>query len=415
MKPNLTDTPDRESNPFFHTYKRLPLDIDRGEGAYLITKDGTRYLDLFAGIAVNALGYGHSRVLNAIHDQASKYIHLSNYFLQEPQLRLAHALLKHSGYQKVFFTNSGTEATEGAIKIARKWGASRGKNEIVAFSNGFHGRTMGALSIIDRPKYRDGYEPFLEHCRVLPFNDCEELRRALGPQTLAVVLEFIQGEGGIRSATVEFVRTIEALQQEHGFLLVADEIQSGLGRTGKLFSFQHFGAMPDIVLAAKPLGGGLPLGAILGNSVVADVLQTGTHGSTFGGNPVACAAGIVVLEELMERGVMENAEAMGDLFLAKLASLKAEHPWFIRDVRGIGLMIGIELSIESEAVAVALREKKVLVNATDKTVLRIVPPLIITSGHVEEFVQTLRQVIPLFEKRNANSPPVPLSWQRGGE
>ncbi len=387
------DSLELEARNFFHTYKRLPLDIDRGEGAYLYTKSGDRYLDMFAGIAVNALGHAHAGMIKAIADQAGKYIHLSNYFVQEPQLTLARLLLQHSGYERVFFSNSGTEATEGAMKIARKYGVARGKNEIIGFSNGFHGRTMGALSIMDRPKYRDGYGPFLEHCRVLPFNDPAELRSSINQQTLALVLEFIQGEGGIRPATEEFVEAIVSMKKEYGFLIIADEIQAGLGRTGKLFAFERFNVRPDIVLIAKPLGGGLPLGAILGDRNVGDVLQTGTHGSTFGGNPVACAAGIVVLTELFDNGVMNNAETVGHLLKEELLRLRAEFPTLIKEVRGYGLMIGVELYRESEPVAIDLRQKRVLVNATDKTVLRIVPPLIISKQHVDEFVNAFAEVL----------------------
>ena len=384
---------EREAAIFFHTYKRLPLEISRGEGAYLYASDGTRYLDMFGGLAVNALGYGHPSVLQAIKEQSGRYIHLSNYYIQEPQLRLAEMLVKHSGYQRVFFCNSGTEAIEGAIKLSRKWGATRGKVELVSFSNAFHGRTMGALSIMDRPKYKNGYQPFLPDCGIVEFNNVMDLRSAVNERTAAVVLEFIQGEGGIRPVSVDLVREINTLKAKFGFLIVADEIQSGIGRTGKLFGFQHYDVRPDIVVVAKPIGGGLPLGAFLGNATVADVLEPGVHGTTFGGNPVACAAGIVVLQEILEKGLMKNAERMGSLLKSELMKLQKEFPAVVKEVRGFGLMLGIQLDRDGEPIVTTMRERRILVNCTDQTVIRFLPPLIIEEQHVHETMRALREVL----------------------
>lgn len=387
---------DREAAFFFHTYKRIPLDIDRGEGVYLFTKDGTRYLDMFSGLAVNVLGYAHPGVVAAITEQSKRYTHLSNYYLQEPQLQLAEQLVKLTGYERVFFSNSGTESIEGAMKIARKWGSSRGKTDIIAFSNGFHGRTMGALSIMDKPLYKEGYGPFLEHCHIAPFNSVDGLRKAIGASTAAVVIEFIQGEGGVCPVTLEFAAELQRLKEQHGFLLVADEIQAGVGRTGKFFGFQHFRATPDIIVVAKPIGGGLPLGAIIGNSVVAEVLSPGMHGTTFGGNPVACAAGLVVLRELTEGGVMKNAEVMGALLLEGLRGLGREFPELVKEVRGYGLMAGMELTRECDSVVKTLRERHVLVNGTNVTVLRFLPPLIIGKEHIETTIHELRSAFTLL-------------------
>ena len=383
----------REASSFFHTYKRLPLQIVRGEGMYLFTADGTKYLDMFAGIAVNALGHAHPRVVRAIADQASRYVHVSNYFAQEPQIRLAELLLRHSGAARVFFTNSGTEAMEGALKIARQWGSGRGKTHIAGFSNAFHGRTYGALSIMDRPTYRDGFGPFLDNCASLPFNDAGALRSAVGPRTAAVVLECIQGEGGIRPVTSAFVGTLQELRKQHGFLVIADEIQTGTGRTGRFLASEHFALSPDIITLAKPIGGGLPLGAILGAPSVADVLQPGMHGTTFGGNPVACAAGIAVLEEIEERGLMQHATAMGDLLLSRLRECALAFPKLCKEVRGAGLMVGLELTGEAEPVVTAMREHGSLINGTDKTVLRFVPPLIVNAEEINRTVDTLRDVL----------------------
>lgn len=383
---------EREAQHFFHTYKRIPLEIERGEGMYLFTKDGKRYLDMFSGLAVNALGYGHPAVIKAIEQQARKYIHLSNYYLQEPQITLAELLTRHSGYDKVFFANSGTEANEGAIKLSRKWGSTRGKSEIVSFSNAFHGRTMGALSMMDRPKYRNGFEPFLDNFRIAEFNDAESLRKNVNEKTTAVFLEFIQGEGGIVPVTPDFAKEIQSLKEKYNFLLVADEIQCGIGRTGKFFGFQHFEVKPDIVVVAKPVGGGLPLGAFLAKAEIASVLEPGMHGTTFGGNPVACAAGIAVLNEIMNNGLMKQAETMGNLLKTKLIELKKEFPNLVTNVRGYGCMAGMELSRDGEPVVTALRDKGILLNCTNQNVLRFLPPLIVQEEHIIKTTDELRNI-----------------------
>jgi acetylornithine/N-succinyldiaminopimelate aminotransferase len=383
---------ERDDALFIHTYKRLPLEVDRGAGVYLYATDGTRYLDLFAGVAVNALGYGHPRVLQAIEEQARKYIHVSNYFAQDPQVELAGLLTRHSGYPRIFFTNSGTESVEGALKIARRWGSARGKDRIVSLSNAFHGRSYGALSLMDRPKYREGFGPFLDGCTTVSFNDPGALREAVSPSTAALFLEFIQGEGGIRPVSDEFVRTLSELRERFGFLVIADEIQSGLGRTGRFFGFQHFDLRPDCAVMAKPIGGGLPLGAILATEEVASVLAPGMHGTTFGGNPVACAAGVAVVREVMEHGVIENSAAIGAYLLEGLERLQKEFPGEIAEVRGRGLMVGCELTSEAEPVVTAMRERKILVNGTDQTVIRFVPPLIIGREHVDAAITALAEI-----------------------
>jgi len=293
----------------------------------------------------------------------------------------------------VFFCNSGTEAVEGALKIARAWGASRGRKEILSFSNAFHGRTLGALSLMDRPKYRDGFGPFLEHCRVLPFNDSAALREAVTSDTLAVILECIQGEGGIRPITPEFAATLSELHESAGFLLAADEIQSGVGRTGRFFAFEHFGLHPDLVVVAKPIGGGLPLGAILGGTRVADVLKPGMHGTTFGGNPVACAAGVAVLREVLDGGMMAHAARLGTYMKEELSRVAAEFPDLVREVRGHGLMLAMELSAEGESIVTAMREAGVLINCTDTTVLRFLPPLIVTREQVDVGIEVLQKAL----------------------
>lgn len=384
---------EREAAHFFHTYKRLPLEIERGEGMHLYAKDGKRYLDMFGGLAVNALGYAHPRVLAAINEQSRNYIHLSNFFLQEPQIRLAEKLLHASGYSRVLFGNSGTEAIEAALKISRKWGKPRGKTRIISFTNAFHGRTMGALSIMDREKYREGFEPFLAGCDVVEYNDPDALCRTVSESTAAVILEFIQGEGGIASVGPKFTKMLRSLQKKFCFLIVADEIQSGIGRTGRFFGYQHFDIMPDIVTVAKPLGGGLPLGAILGSPALADVLEPGAHGTTFGGNPVACAAGIVVLDEIVEKGLMDHATAMGAILRKHFDELRQDFPAIIKESRGYGLMMGLNLNMDGEGIVTAMRERhRVLINCTAGTVLRFLPPLILGKEHIEETASALREV-----------------------
>jgi acetylornithine/N-succinyldiaminopimelate aminotransferase len=386
---------DREAAVLFHTYKRLPLEIERGEGAYLIARDGTRYLDMFAGLAVNALGYAHPAVVKAISDQSARYIHLSNYFLQEPQIRLAELLTVQAGFEKIFFANSGTEAIEGTIKLVRKWGSTRGLTDIVSMSNSFHGRTMGALSLMDRPRYREGFGPFLNGFRIADFNNPDSLRECVTPKTAAVILEFVQGEGGIRPVSPAFVDTLTELHDEHGFLLVADEIQSGIGRTGRFFAYQHFqGVQPDVVVVAKPIGGGLPLGGILTRPEICDVLEPGMHGTTFGGNPVACAAGIAVMEEIINGRLMQHAAEMGELMSVEFERLKTKFPNLIKEVRVKGLMAGIELDREAEPFVTVTREKfRILINGTDRTVLRLLPPLIVTPDQVRTTVTALENVL----------------------
>jgi acetylornithine/N-succinyldiaminopimelate aminotransferase len=383
---------ERESQFFFKTYKRLPLDIDRGEGCYLISKDGQRYLDLFGGLAVNTLGYSNPKVIAAIHSQLDRYIHLSNYFVQDPQLQLAECLIQHSKYNRVFFCNSGTEANEGAIKICRRWSKRVGKKKIFGMTNGFNGRTMGALSLMDRSNYREGYEPFLPDFDQIEYNDVGDLGRKLSAETAAVFLEFVQGEGGVVVASHEFVKKLFELRDKFGFLIVGDEIQTGLGRTGKFFAFEHYGVHPDIVTIAKPLGGGLPLGAILGDEKVEDVLSPGMHGTTFGGNPVACAAGVAVLQEVITGDLVKKVADLGTHIKSTLEKMKSEFPSLIVEVRGLGLMLGVELSKEGAPFVDKMRERKILINCTSKNVLRFLPPFILTKTEADRAIAALHEV-----------------------
>ncbi len=383
---------EKESQLFFHTYKRLPLEVERGEGCYLFTKDGKKYLDMFSGLAVNALGYAHPAIIKAVDEQVRKFTHLSNFFIQEPQLQLAERLLSLSGFDKIFFTNSGTEAIEGTIKLVRKWGKKNGKKNIFGMSNGFSGRTMGSLSLMDKEKYRDGYEPFLPNFGTIDFNNVSDLHLQVNEHTAAIFLEFIQGEGGIIGTTHEFVETLKSLREKFGFLIVADEIQSGIGRTGKLFGFQHFGIMPDIITVAKPIGGGLPVGAIIGSKKVSDVWTYGVHGTTFGGNPVACAAGIATIDTVMTEMFLKNINDTSEYIRSKLNILKSQYS-LIKEIRIYGYMIGIELTIESATIVEQMLLKGVLVNSTANTVIRILPPLIAGRNEFDQLLIVLEEVL----------------------
>jgi acetylornithine/succinyldiaminopimelate/putrescine aminotransferase len=283
---------------------------------------------------------------------------------------------------------------EGAIKLSRKWGAPQGKVDIIGLSDSFHGRTMGSLSITGREKYREGYGPFLPDTWILKFNDIVELEERVNPKTLAVVLEFIQGEGGINLVSLEYVERLKQLRERYGFLIIADEIQSGVGRTGKLFAFEHFDINPDIVVIAKALGGGLPLGAFMGREVLADVLTPGVHGTTFGGNPVACAAGLATVREILDGGVMENAATMGKHLMEGLNKLKIAFPDLIAEVRGMGLMVGLELKFDGAGVIDSLLARGVLLNLTNTTVIRWLPPLNISRDQIDIAVDAVAVVLP---------------------
>jgi acetylornithine/N-succinyldiaminopimelate aminotransferase len=377
---------EKESKYFFHTFHRLPLEIDRGEGVYLFAKDGKRYMDFFGGLAVNPLGYNNPHINAAVEEQIHRYIHLSNYFVQDKTVELAERIIAASGYKRIFFSNSGTEAVEGAIKIIRKWGHGSGKTTLLNLSNSFHGRTMGALSLTERPNYRDGYDPFLPNTNFVKFNDIEDLRAKVNGQTLGIILEFIQGEGGINVVSEEFAQELKSLRDKFDFLIVADEIQSGIGRTGRFFCFEHYHIHPDIVVIAKAIGGGLPLGAILGNDKVADVLTYGTHGTTFGGNPVACAAGCAVMEEIVHKGLMKQAATIGENFKMKARELQNQFPAVIKEVRGLGCMLGIELHRDGQPIVDEMLNRGILINCTNTTVLRFLPPYIVTEEQCDQLL-----------------------------
>lgn len=372
---------EKEQNYIMQTYKRLPIKISKAKGCYIYDEKGNEYTDFLAGIAVNALGHSHPEIIKAVCEQAERYMHVSNYFYQEPQTDLAQLLISRTEYSKVFFTNSGTEAMEGALKICRRWGNSNSKYEVISFSGGFHGRTYGALSIMDKPHYKDNMEPFLPNVRILEYNSKESLEKYVNSNTAAVVLEFLQGEGGITMASEGFIQKLFELKNKYGFLIVADEIQSGAGRTGKFFCFDHYNVKPDVITMAKGMGGGLPLGAILVTEDLADIFQIGMHGTTYGGNALSCASGKVVVDK-MTGEFLSNIENMGNLLKDSLHKIKEQFPEYIKEIRGIGLMQGLLLSFDASILVNKLLEKKVITNAASGNVLRLVPPLIITKKEV---------------------------------
>lgn len=381
---------EREHAHFLQTYKRLPIEADRAQGMYVYAADGTRYLDFLGGIAVNSLGHTHPGIVAAVERQLHRYMHLSNYFYQDAQVEFAERLTEMSGYHRAFLGNSGTEVNEGALKLARAAGNPRGKTEIIGFTGGFHGRTYGVLSIMHKPRYKDGMGPFLPESKVLTFNDVEMLRASVSERTCSVTVEFLQGEGGIRWATPEFVEALFELRKRYGFLIIGDEIQAGGGRTGDFFSFQRYGVRPDIVTLAKGIGGGMPLAAILTTEELAGIWGTGQHGTTFGGNSLACAAGSVVLDEL-QAGVMEHAKQSGELLLARMRNLQNDFPGLVADVRGAGAIVGLELTQPAAPFVEALLRRHVIVNSTDETVIRLLPPLIYSEEHIVELEAALRQ------------------------
>jgi acetylornithine/N-succinyldiaminopimelate aminotransferase len=383
-----------EEQDFFHTYKRLPVVIEKGEGCYLYTDKGEKILDMFGGLAVCVLGYNHPLLNEAIIEQVNKYIHISNFFYQEKQITLVQKILELTGYNKVFFSNSGTESVEAAIKLIRKFFLGTDKKTLISFSGSFHGRTMGALSLTARKKYRDQFAPLLSGVKHLEFNSIRDLEETIDETTAGVFIECIQGEGGINMAKQGFIDKLNELKKKYEFIIAADEIQSGVGRTGKMHGFEHFGLDADIVILAKGIGGGLPLGAILGNTRVKDVFTFGEHGSTFGGNPVAAAAGLVIFNLLQgESGLMKNAADMGNLLMKKLNELRSKYPGIIKEVRGYGLMIGIEMFEPAIPLVEKLMSLGVLVNCTNENVIRLLPPYIITLDEIDIFVSKFEKAL----------------------
>ena len=377
-----------------NTYSRYPVLLVRGKGTRVWDLEGEEYLDFVSGLAVCNLGHCHPRVVKAIQDQAEKLIHISNFYYIEPQIQLASLLCKHSFADKVFFCNSGAEANEGAFKLARKFAKEKiGKDryEIITMERSFHGRTLATLTATGQEKFHKGYEPLMPGFKYVPFNDIGAVKNAIDPKTCAVMVEPIQGEGGVNCPSEGYLKALRDICDEKRLLLIFDEVQVGMGRTGKLFAYEHEGVEPDMLTLAKSLAGGVPIGALLIKKGIADGFKPGDHASTFGGNPLASAAGVAALTAILEEGMLENCRKMGDYFISELEEIKKKFP-FVKEVRGKGLILGIELKIDGSSMVKEMLKRKILINCTMGNVLRFLPPLIVTKEEVDRVVKTLGEV-----------------------
>ena len=378
---------------FIHTYNRS-ITFVRGEGMYLIDDEGKKYLDMGAGIAVSALGYSNEEYKQGLKDQVDKLIHISNLYFNEPAVNAANYLCEASGMDRVFFTNSGAEAIEGALKLARKYARTKNPDnggEIIAMEHSFHGRTMGALSVTGTKHYREPFEPLIGGVSFAEYNNLDSVKALITSDTCAIIMESLQGEGGIHPASEDFMKGVRALCDEKGILLILDEIQCGMGRTGKMFAFQHYGILPDIITSAKALGCGVPVGAFAAKEEIAQALVPGDHGTTYGGNPLATAAVCKVFEIYKKDHIVEHVNELAPYLIDKLKALAAKHSC-IKDVRGIGFMQGIELDVPAgEIVGAALSKGLILISA-GTNIIRIVPPLVAGKEHINEMCRILDEI-----------------------
>jgi len=378
-----------------NTYQRYPVVFIKGNGAKLWDTEGRSYTDFVAGIAVCNLGHAHPRIYEALARQAQTLLHVSNLYYTRPQIELASWLVENSFADRVFFGNSGAEANEAAIKLARKYFKERGEDNrfrIVAMERSFHGRTLATLSATGQEKIRKGFEPVLSGFDFVPFNDAGALRSQIGPSTCAVMLEPIQGEGGVRCPDENYLKTVRQICNETGTLLIFDEIQTGMGRTGRLFAYQHFGVEPDIMTLAKALANGLPIGAMLARENIAAAFGIGSHASTFGGTPVVTAAALEACKILVEDNIIENARSVGLYFKEKLHDLQTRHP-IIEEVRGLGLLLGMQLKIDGRPLVTQCMQNGFLINCIQEKILRFIPPLIISTEEIDQLVACLDQIL----------------------
>jgi acetylornithine aminotransferase len=378
-----------------NTYAPLPISIARGRGSRVYDLEGREYLDFVGGVAVTVLGHCHPDVVAAIQKQAQHLLHASNLFYTEPQVKLAEMLVEHSFADKVFFCNSGAEANEAAIKLARRHGRLKrgeGRYEIVAMLGSFHGRTMATLSATGQEKIQAGYAPLLPGFRHVPFNDIDALKQAVTDATAAVLLEPIQGEGGVQVATRAYLQSVREFCTERGILLIFDEVQTGMGRTGTLFAYEQFGVQPDVMTLAKGLGGGVPIGACLATDAAAEAFTPTSHASTFGGNPLACSAALAVLRVLTEGRVLAHGRAMGQALAKGLQDLQDRLP-VVKTARGMGLLQGLELTVEGKSVVMDCLQRGVLINCTADRVLRFMPALTITQADIDRLLDVLTTVL----------------------
>ena len=374
-----------------NTYKRFPLVLSNGTGCTLYDTNGRRYTDFVAGIAVCNLGHSHVKLTEALSSQAQTLWHVSNLYYTKPQVELADWLVKNSFADRVFFCNSGAEANEAAIKLARKFFNDRGENQrsrIIAMKQSFHGRTMATLSATGQEKIKKGFAPILEGFDFIPFNDADALDAQIGPQHCAVLIEPIQGEGGVRCPDADYLKTVRRICDKNGILLIFDEIQTGMGRTGKLFAYEHFGVEPDIMTLAKALANGLPIGAMLAREAVASAFGFGAHASTFGGTPIVTAAALEVCKTLVADNVIDRGRNTGEYFRKKLLELKERHPAIV-DVRGLGLLLGIKLDFSGGTLVTQCMQKGFLINCIQENILRFIPPLIIKKEEIDALTDCL--------------------------
>jgi acetylornithine aminotransferase/acetylornithine/N-succinyldiaminopimelate aminotransferase len=394
---SLSKVQKAEEKYLLHTYDRHPILLTHGKGAYVYADDGSKYLDFLSGIGVMALGYSHPAITKVLKEQAGKLVHCSNLFYTEFSAVLAQKLAKLSGMDRAFFCNSGTEAWEGALKIARAVSSGKGlkkRTRFLALENSFHGRTMGAVATTHTEKYRKPFAPVMPGVTFVKFDDVEDLKRKFDEDVCAVCIEPIQGEGGIHPISREFLNTARELTQGSGALLLLDEIQCGMGRTGKMFAYQHYGVKPDVTTLAKPLASGLPLGAVLVTEEVAGAIHPGMHGTTFGGGPLACAVALEVLKVMEEEKILAHVKDVGGYFLDLLRQLDSRYGCIV-DVRGVGLMVGVELDSADLAKTVqkTMLEHKIIANRTHEKVIRFLPPFVVTKKQVELVVKTLDQIL----------------------
>ncbi len=374
-----------------HTYNRFPLTFVRGEGMYVYDDEGKEYLDFVAGIAVNSLGHNNKRLVAAISEQASKLIHISNLYYSEPQCLLAKKLAENGDLDKVFFCNSGAESIEAALKLARKYGSKTGRQEIVTMIHSFHGRTFGAVTATGQSHYHEGFGDMLPHIKYAEFNNIDSVKAAVNENTVAILMEPVQGEGGIIPADKEFLHQVRKLCDEKDILLMFDEVQCGVGRIGTLFAYQHYNVVPDVMSTAKGIAGGIPCGIMMAKASVAESFAPGDHASTFGGNPLAAAAGNVVIDELLG-GVLDNVREQGAYLEKRLDEIACKYD-FIKERRGVGLMQGIELDRPvAEYISRAIDNGLLLINA-GKNVIRFVPSLIVEKKHIDKAMEILDKIM----------------------
>ena len=388
------------------TYTKVPLIFVKGKGSRLWDVHHKAYLDFFPGWGVGSLGHCHPKVVSAVRDQVSKLIFIPNNYYNIPQAKLAEEIVRISYPGKVFFCNSGAEANEAAIKFSRKFGNSptltadgerkrtlgQGRYEIITFENSFHGRTLAAITATGQKKYQEGFAPLPEGFKTVAFNDLQAVKEAVSDKTVGIMLELVQGEGGINVATKDFVSGLKELCEKKDLLLIVDEVQTGIGRTGSLFCFQNYGITPDIMTLAKALGGGLPIGVMVVKKEIADILGPGTHASTFGGSPLVCKAALAVLKSIKKEKLLKNAKEMGGYLFSRLNTLKTKYP-VIKEIRGMGLMVGVDLNVEGKQIVEKCLEKGLLINCTHDTVLRIMPTLNVTKKEVDKAIAILDEVL----------------------